>query len=134
MTAGGVLTASIGIGHIFMPDYGYDGYIAHGMPQLVRDHFYYLGTYAICLFLLSFAGLSLYFSRFSYPKATAIVATVFSMFWVLRALLEVRFPVSLRIFFLQNPHTVLLPVMIFLTLVYAASALKSWYLVRTDAA
>lgn len=121
---GGLLTAVIGIGHIFMPTAGYDSSVPQMMDSAVRDHFYYLGTYAICAFLLSFAFLSIYFSGLKYPQASLIVCSVLAVFWVVRAILEFLYPVEIRIFFLRTPHSVLLPVILLLAIAYSISALK----------
>ena len=128
---GGVLTAVIGVGHIFMPTLGYDASIPSAMAPAVRDHFYYLGTYAICAFLLSFAFLSLYASRTATSRFARVVCSTLALFWVVRAILEVRYPVDVRIFFLKTPHTVLLPVICFLAALYSLAALEAWW--RRDA-
>jgi hypothetical protein len=128
MTVGALLTGLIGIGHILMPDFGYQNIVSDSMDSSVRDHFYFLGTYAVCLFLLSFSALSLYFSKFANPMATAVVCTIMFFFWGGRAVLEFIYPVSLKIFFLSNPHIVLMPLITFLAFIYFVSTIKSWYL------
>lgn len=130
MLVGGVLTALIGVGHIFMPTSGYGSVVASAMDPAVRDHFYYLGTYAICAFLLSFATLSIYFSGVQSLRASVIVCSVLAAFWIARAFLEVRYPVEIRIFFLSNPHQVLLPVIAFLAFIYSKAAVKGWVSLR----
>lgn len=130
MIVGGVVTGMIAIGHIFMPEFGYDKIVPQAMEYSVREHFYYLGTYAVCLFLMVFSALSLFFSGFKYPKATSVVCTMLFVFWCGRTVLEVVYPVNLKIFFLDNPHVVLLPVISTLCAVYFVSTVKSWYLVR----
>lgn len=126
MLVGGALTALIGLGHVFMPTSGYGTGVAATMDPIVRDHFYYLGTYVICAFLLSFAALSIYFSGFESPRASVIVCSVLAAFWIARVVLEVRYPVALNIFFLGNPHQVLLPVIAFLAFIYSKAAVKGW--------
>lgn len=128
LLVGGLLTAMIGIGHIFMPTAGYDSSVPLAMEPVIREHFYYLGTYAICAFLLSLAFLSIYFSRLEYPRASLVVCSVLAVLWVARTILEFLYPVEIRIFFLQKPHGVLLPVIAFLAFIYSISALKSWVL------
>lgn len=56
-TAGGLLLL-IGVGHMFMPEWGYAPSAVAGMADLVEEHFYYLGTYAIGSFLLAFGIMS----------------------------------------------------------------------------
>jgi hypothetical protein len=126
MLVGGILTAVIGVGHIFMPTIGYSGSVAATMDPVVRDHFYYLGTYAICAFLLSFAALSIYFSRLDSSRAALAVCSVLAVFWIARVVLEVCYPVELGIYFLRHPHRVLLPVIVFLAFIYSKAAVKSW--------
>jgi hypothetical protein len=127
---GGLLTAVIGIGHIFMPTLGYDSSVPLAMEPAVRDHFYYLGTYAICAFLLSFALISLYFSKLEFPKASLVVCSILAVFWIARAVLEFLYPVEIKIFFLQTPHSVLMSVIVFLAFIYSFSALKGWIVLR----
>ena len=126
LAVGGLITGLIGIGHIFMPVFGYDGAVPLSMPPAERAHFYYLGTYAICGFLLSFAVLSLHFARSDQVRAARAVCAVLALFWTGRAILEVLYPVDLRLFVLASPHTVLLPVIGFLALTYAAGAISGW--------
>jgi hypothetical protein len=109
-----------------MPTFGYDPSVPIAMAPVVRDHFFYLGTYAICAFLLSFSSLSLYFSTRAYDRASLIVCTVFAAFWVARAVLEFQFPVELRIFFLQSPHAVLSAVILTLAVSYSIAAFWGW--------
>ena len=123
---GGLITAMIGVGHVFMPTIGYDSSVSLAMEPAIREHFYYLGTYAICAFLLSLAFISIYFSKFEYPQASLVVGSVLAVLWVARAILEFIYPVEIRIFFLQTPHSVLLPVIVFLAFIYSISALKAW--------
>lgn len=123
MGAGALVTGLIGIGHLFMPSIGYDGTVAASMERAARDHFYYLGTYAIAGFLLSFAVLSLRFSRVDQGDATVTVCAVLAAFWSVRLGLELRYPVDLPIFFLRNPHPVLVVVIGGLAIAYAASTI-----------
>lgn len=132
LLVGGLLTAVIGIGHIFMPTVGYDSSIPLAMEPAIREHFYYLGTYAICAFLLSLAFLSIYFSSLEYSQASLVVCSVLAVLWVARAILELLYPVEIRIFFLQTPHGVLLPVIVFLALIYSSSALKAWVVPKAN--
>jgi hypothetical protein len=123
---GGLLTAMIGVDHIFMPTIGYDSSVSLEMEPAVGEHFYYLGIYVICTFLLSLAFLSIYFSRVEHPRASLVVGSVLVVLWVARAILELIYPVDIRISFLQTPHSVLLSVAIFLAFIYSISAGKAW--------
>ena len=55
---GGLLVLAIGVGHVFMPTLGYSEAVTRGMSAAARDHFFSLGTYAICSFLLAFGLLA----------------------------------------------------------------------------
>jgi hypothetical protein len=96
------------------------------MEPAVGECFYYLGIYVICTILLLLAFLSIYFSRFEHPRASLVVGSVLVVLWVARAILELIYPVDIRIFFLQTPHSVLLSVAIFLAFIYSISAGKAW--------
>lgn len=126
LTVGGLITCLIGLGHVFMPTLGYDPQIAQSMAPAVRAHFYYLGTYAICAFLWSLGLLSLYFGRTAQDGAARIVCSILAALWTVRAILEILYPVDLRLFFLHSPHVVLLPIIAFLALLYSGSAVTAW--------
>jgi hypothetical protein len=133
LTIGGLITCLIGLAHVFLPSIGYDSTIPHSMPPAVSAHFYYLGTYAICAFLLSFGFLSLYFSRNAQAPHTLVVCSIFALFWASRTALEILYPVNLSLFFLTTPHVVLLPVIAFLALTYTVAAFAGWWIKRKDA-
>ena len=116
---GGISVCLIGIGHIFMPTLGYDQQVPLSMSKKVSDHFYYLGTYAICSFLLSLGIISIYISRLSQPNILKFFAGIFSFLWISRAILEIIYPVKLKLFFLNNPTSVLLPVIGVIAINYA---------------
>lgn len=109
--AGGLLLL-IGIGHMFMPEWGYAPSAIAGMSNLVAEHFYFLGTYAIGSFLLAFGIMSFVHARQPDSQSTLAFATVMALLWALRVALEFQYPVRLSIFGLQNPHPVLLPILI----------------------
>ena len=129
MTIGGIVTLMIGLGHIVMPEYGYRSEVPESMSPVLTEHFYYLGTYAICMFLIGFSLLSLFFSKFTVPVASAVVSSVLCAFWMGRAVLEFIYPVHLQIFFLADPHVVLAFVTIALSIIYFLTTAKSWYLI-----
>jgi hypothetical protein len=126
LTVGGSITCIIGVAHIFMPTLGYDQSVPQAMAPAVRAHFYYLGTYAICGFLLSLGLLSLYFARFAETRHALVVCTVLAFFWTARTILEILYPVDLRLFVLASPHLALLVVITFLALTYTAATVAGW--------
>ena len=123
---GGIITMCIGLAHIFMPEFGYSEDISSSMNLNTREHFYYLGTYAIAGFLLTLGGLSVYFSRTENTKNSAVVGLFLAVLWILRAILEFLYPVELPIFLLDAPHLALLPVITFLALSYSIGVVKGY--------
>lgn len=120
---GGAMTGVIAIGHIFLPTFGYDPAVAQSLTAPVRDHFYFLGTYAICSFLFAFAGLSLYFAFQVRNPATPLVSALLALVWIARFVMELIFPVALPIFFLAEPHVPLAIVTATIALSYSVAAL-----------
>ena len=129
LLVGGILTTFIGVGHIFMPTHGYSSAIPSSMTSEMRDHFYYLATYAICAFLLTIGFLSIYFSQMDSPKISFVVCAVLSLLWVVRALLEFIYPVEIKIFFMDRPTVILLPVISTIAAIYTAAVIN--YVKRT---
>lgn len=118
----GALITMIGIGHIFMPTLGYDDVTTRGMDARAMNHFYYLGTYAICAFLLGMAALAFVFARRPGPHQREL-ALVLLIVWAVRLVLELRFPVDVPIFFLANPHPVIVGVLVAIVASLAIAAL-----------
>lgn len=106
----GLMILPIALGHFVMPTLGYDAGDILAIPALQRDHFVYLGTYAIGSFLLAMSGLTLYFAVRAPGPEALVFFRVMAAVWVGRVLLEFLYPVDLRIFFLARPHGVLLAV------------------------
>lgn len=117
------MISCIGIGHIFMPSLGYEPEVPAGMTTVVRDHFYYLGTYAICLFLLAQGFVSIYASRVQHRDVSIVICTVFAIVWIGRMILEVIYPVRLRLFFLADPTAVLFPVICVIAFTYTIGSI-----------
>lgn len=123
---GGSITLLIGIGHIFMPTMGYEETIPQAMQPVIRDHFYYLATYAICSFLLAFGLLSICFSRIKFSLHTIAFSWIMALVWIARVVLEFVYPVEVRIFMLGHPHEVLRGVIVVLTLLYLIPSVYFW--------
>jgi uncharacterized membrane protein len=130
LLTGGIFTSFIGIAHIFMPQQGYDSSIPLGMPPEIRDHFYYLATYAICAFLLTLGFISIYTSQIKYPRISFVICLALGVLWISRTVLEIKYPVHLHLFFLNNPSPVLLPVIAFIACTYSLGALS--YVIRRN--
>jgi hypothetical protein len=118
----GTLVSLIAIGHIFMPAFGYADAVTSGMPVPVKEHFYYLGTYAICTFLFAFATLTFYHARTAGTPAALVFSATMAVVWWLRVALEFSYPVDVPIFFLDRPHPVLVPVLLIIAIAFTAAA------------
>lgn len=127
---GGIWVCFIGIGHIFMPTLGYDRQVPMSMSKEVSEHFYYLGTYAICSFLISLGIISIYVSRLQQPGILKFFAGLFSFLWIGRTIMEVVYPVKLKLFFLSDPTSVLLPVISLIAINYSFGFLSLIYFNR----
>jgi hypothetical protein len=127
---GGLFTLFIGIAHIFMPDLGYEPSVPLSMAPVIRDHFYYLATYAICGFLLTLGIISIYASKIKYIRVSLFICIVLSVLWIGRTILEIKYPVHVKLFFLDIPTVALLPVIMFIALTYSVGSLT--YLARMN--
>lgn len=128
MLIGGIFTFIIGVGHIFLPSMGYDKSVPLSMEPEVSEHFYYLGTYAICSFLLALGAISIYFSRIKLSQQTVVISFILALVWIARAVFEFIYPVMLKIFMLDTPHSILKLVTSFIALLYVISTLFGWSL------
>jgi hypothetical protein len=125
---GGLFTLFIGIAHIFMPDLGYEPSVPLSMTPAIRDHFYYLATYAICTFLLTLGVISIYASKIKYVNVSLFICIILSVLWIGRTILEIKYPVHVKLFFLDIPTVALLPVIAFIALTYSIGSVT--YLAR----
>jgi hypothetical protein len=100
---GGAIALVLGTAHFFLPNWGYDGLVLQLIPEIPRDHFVYLGTYAIGLFLVSVGVMSFHFAKLGGSQTAKLFAALQAAFWAARVLLEVRYPSHLQIFFLSEP-------------------------------
>jgi hypothetical protein len=126
----GALMLAIGLGHTVMPTLGYPDAVPAAMEPATRDHFYYLGTYAIGAFLLGFAALTFAHSR--RPPAP-VFAVIMAAVWTVRLVLEVVYPVDIQIFALERPTTVITPVLGAIVAAFAVAAASSLRTNRSDA-
>jgi len=114
----GTIVCLIGGAHLFLPTHGYARAATDGFAPAAREHFYFLGTYAIAGFLLSLGALSLVFSRLPGPQTRAF-AGVMTLLWSARFVLELAYPVDLALFGVARPHPLLLGTLASLVLLYA---------------
>lgn len=108
LRVGGGIIFLIGLGHIFMTTYGYPPEITALWENEIKDHFYYLATYYICGSLLVLGTLSLLLSFRKPDLFSFYFSLCLTLLWALRFALEIIYPVSVPIYFLNYPHPVLL--------------------------
>ncbi|GGN65811.1 hypothetical protein GCM10010112_27600 [Actinoplanes lobatus] len=126
----GTLVLAIGIGHAFLPTLGYPIAATDGMSPEAKDHFYYLGTYAIGTFLLGFAVLSFIYST----RPSPVFSTTMAAVWTMRLALEYAYPADVPIFLLQRPHTLIAPMLAIIAAAYTTATLAGLARHRTPAA
>jgi len=102
MVTGGLIPLVVGIGHLFLPRFGFEAEILAQFDPETRAHFVELALYAIASFLLAFAGLSFYFAGHMQLLTSRIFAFVMSAVWLVRAALEVMFPVEISLFGMKD--------------------------------
>ena len=115
----GALVLVIAVGHAFLPTLGYPPSASAKITGAARDHFYYLGTYAIGVFLLGFAVLAFVHSTRP-PNLT--FPLVMTAVWTVRLVLELAYPVDIPILVLDRPTMVITPVIITIAVAFATAA------------
>ena len=104
---GGVIALVLGAAHFLLPGWGYDGLVLQSIPEVPRNHFVHLGTYAIGMFLLCVSVMSFHFAQLGGSPTARLFAALQAIFWAGRILLEMLFPSHLQIFFLGDPPVAL---------------------------
>jgi hypothetical protein len=122
---GGIITLAIGLAHLFFPSAGYNRSIPDSMSPVVRDHFFFLATYAIAAFLLSIGTISVLFSRLSHLPSAITIASVLAVLWSVRLALELAFPVEVALFIVPRPSSLILPTIGLMAALYVAAVLMN---------
>lgn len=122
----GLMVLLIGAAHFAMPSLGYAPDVIAAVPTAQRDHFVYLGTYAIGTFLICFAVLTLLIDPARTDRTQRVFLGLMVIVWGARILLELAYPVTLSLFFLSYPHPVLMSALLVIWLGYAAGFAASW--------
>jgi len=129
----GSIILLIGLAHIIFPAYGYSNDIQGYFKQFpqIADHFYYLATYAICLFLLFIGLITIYIgtsaklanhnSEFIKYYAFLSIAV-----WSGRLLLEIKYPVKLSLFGIHEPTKNLIVVLVLIVIGFIAGLFKTF--------
>ncbi len=121
LAVGGCLMLMIGIGHLFLPTWGYDPALVASLGAPLADHFYYLATYALCAFFLTQGGLSLWLAWRPPSRTGLAVATALAIWWWGRLYLEGRYPVVVALFGIERPTSLLTVVIGLAALAYSAT-------------
>ena len=120
-STGGAIALVLGAAHFFLPSWGYDRLVLQSIPEIPRDHFVYLGTYAIGLFLVSVGVMSFHFAKVGDSQTAKLFAALQAAFWAARVLLEVLYPSHLQIFFLSDPAVALSAISAIASISYSAA-------------
>lgn len=116
----GILVLMIGLAHFVMPSIGYATDALAAIPESQRDHFVYLGTYAIGTFLCTFGILTLLSDPARAGRFETAFLALMVLIWAARLVLEFLYPVDLALFFLAKPHGPLAAVILFILMGYGA--------------
>ncbi len=117
----GLIVLAVGLAHFAMPTLGYAPEVIAAVPEDQRDHFVYLGTYAIGMFLVSFAIMTLLVDPTHTDGLHRIFLGLMVMVWGTRIVLELIYPVKLSLFFLSNPHPVLVAALLMIWAGYVSA-------------
>jgi len=115
----GLLVLMIGLVHFALPTLGYAPDALAAIPEAQRAHFVYLGTYSIAFFLISFAVMTLMADRTAPNHAITAFLGVMVVVWGARFVLELLYPVDLSLFFVANPHPMLMVTLLVIWIGYA---------------
>ncbi len=122
----GSLLLVIGAGHLLLPSYGYSPEVSTGWSAEAKDHFLYLATYMIAAFLFTLSLLSFIYSTQRPSRPIAWFATISTILWIVRLFLEIKFPVTVKIFFVDQPYIILMAVLGVIIASYALAASVAW--------
>jgi cell division protein FtsW (lipid II flippase) len=122
--AGGVTELAIAAAHFLMPlSIDRSARIA-GVAEEYRS-FLSLASIAIGVCLATLGGLSIYFSkRLSRDdRAGRFFCISQGLLWTVRVIFELILPVRIPLFFLSNPTTIILPMLVVIALLFLTSTL-----------
>lgn len=112
MFIGGVVMLGVGIGHVFLPIFGYTPSVVDQLESELANHFYFLTTYSLCAFFMIQGGLSLWLARRPASTVARQVAAVLMFWWWWRLVLEMQYPVEIAIFGIGELTKIMIPVII----------------------
>lgn len=112
MFIGGVVMPGVGIGHLFLPVFGYAPSVVEQLEPELVNHFYFLTTYSLCAFFMTQGGLSLWLARRPASTVARQVAAVLMFWWWWRLVLEIQYPVEIAVFGIGELTKILIPVIL----------------------
>ncbi len=116
----GFMVLAIGLAHFVMPTFGYSAGALAAIPEMQRDHFVYLGTYAIGTFLIAFGVMTLLTDANRRSPLETVFLGLMVVVWGARLMLEFVYPVDLSLFLLSNPHPMLVLSIVLIWIGYIA--------------
>ena len=125
LTVSGLMVLAIGLAHFAMPSLGYAPEVIAAVPDAQRDHFVYLGTYAIGTFLVSFGVMTMLVDPMRADGMHRAFLGLMVMVWGARIVLEVIYPVTLSLFFVSHPHPALIVALLVIWAGYALAFVVS---------
>ncbi len=109
---------AIGLAHFLMPTIGYAPSDLAAIPAPQKEHFVFLGTYAIAFFLVSFAVMTLMADQRAPTWQMTVFLGLMTVVWCARFVLEILYPVTLPLFFAPEPHAMLLAAILIIWAAY----------------
>jgi len=116
---GGIAELLIAIAHFLMPLAIGQASEINGLPVAYRNYVFH-ATIAVGLCMTAFGTLSIYFSRkiSQGERAAWVFGLSQAALWTARIISELVLPVRIPLFFLSNPTTVILPMVIVIALLF----------------
>lgn len=119
----GIVEIVMGLAHFAMP---YFAYQSRGFIFLHRDelNFITLCVCAVGILLIAFGILTVFFSLQTElsDKLILYYAVIKSFLWSARIILEILYPVKIPLFYIEQPTTAIMPLLIFEWLLFVFSA------------
>jgi hypothetical protein len=124
---GGIVELLVAALHFIMPfSIGQAAEIG-GLPVAYRNYVFH-ATIAVGLCMVCFGVLSIYFSRKALQgdKTAWVFALSQAVLWAARVASELILPINVPLFFLSNPTTVILPMVIVIILLFLVPTVIIW--------
>ncbi len=122
----GGLLLLIGIGHMLLPTHGYSAEAVASWSAESKEYFYYQTTYMVGTLLLFLSLISFIYSSQRPSRPIAWFATTSTILWLVRLFLEIKFPVTLKLYFIAQPHYIVMATLGVIILLYALASSIAW--------